>query len=595
MLGRTMNKDLYLELMSKVFFQCYTDNESLSVCRESLMGLLYEISNKIHNLIAGSKMSAYVTTFSVLDLIGVMDHPRIKESYMDLKPTDQIQTTRIEDTYSVIEDVIKNDPEMNKNFLAFAVRCKLVDMAQAKQMVGPRGRPTDSDNFVFTKTPILRSFTHGLIELVDSLTESRSGAKAQWYQKTPMEKSEYLNRTVQLLAMTLANLHMTDCGTKGFIYMTVNKDKPDSLLGMRMIQEDGVQKYLKPSDIKQLHGKTIKLRSILKCQHPDPEGVCAACYGALALSIPAGTNIGYTSSSTVLGAVGQDLLSTKHLVVSADGAETSFGDDAGKWFMSSGDGNSFLLSSLFRKDKINFIIPSATCNLLDILHVENVNVLQKNLITQFSSLIFEKILPTGTVEYHEHQLNLNNNSAYLTFEALNHIKTHGFTLGTNSDYVVSLENWDYSLPFFEIPNKQYSTIDFMLSLTRAITGATTVGSKDNKRGSRIVDYNTPEEALVFLFNLINSRLDVSLSHVSVIIYVLMCADPENKDFSLPRKGAPNKLVPFTKVMRSRSMSAFLAYEKQYKPLTTPGMYIIKNRPPHPMDSIFIPSTYPKIY
>jgi hypothetical protein len=134
----------------------------------------------------------------------------------------------------------------------------------------------------------------------------------------------------------------------------------------------------------------------------------------------------------------------------------------------------------------------------------------------------------------------------------------------------------------------------MKSVDRAITGSASVGSK-NVVGSRIVDYNTPEEALIFLFNLINSKLSVSLSHIETIIYVLMCADPDNNDYSLPRKGAPNKLVPFNKIMKNRSMSAFLAFERQYKPLITPSTYMIKNRPPHPLDPIFIPSTVPVIY
>lgn len=594
-LGRILDKNLYLKLLGKAYFQCYYDNESIGVSREILMGLLYEVTNKIHNMTTGIKLSSYVTSFTILDLLDIADHPRIKKSYMDLKPVGMPQTTSINDVYNVIEDVLKRDDSMIKNPLAFAVRCNLVDMNQAKQMVGPRGQPTDTDNHIFTKTPILPSFVHGLVEVVDCITESRSAAKAHFYQKGPMEKSEYLNRSVQLLCMTLKNLHMTDCGSKGFIYMTVDKKKAVTLAGSRQICEDGSERFLTMDDIYKLHGKTIKLRNIIKCQHPDPIGVCVHCFGAIGVSIPHGTNLGYASSSTILGDVGQNLLSTKHFVSSASGAEVEIKGELSNWIRKGTKTNTFVLSPDLRKDKVSLVIPKDQGQgLNDVLYVDNVKVLQKHLITQLQSFVFEKTLKNGTLEYHEHQLFIDNNTAHLSFEALEYIKQRGFTISPTNEFIIPLDKWDYSKPMFEIPIKQYSTIDFMMSLNRAITGAVTTNSQVVP-GSRVVDYNSPEEALVFLFDLVNSRLDCSLSHISVIIYSLMCADPMNNDYSLPRKGAPNKLIPFNRVMRNRSMAPFLAFERQYKPLTTPSTYLIKNRPPHPMDSIFIPKENPVVY
>lgn len=595
LLNRILDKNLYLDLLGKVYFQCYYDNESIGVSRELLMGILYEISNKIHNMTTGLRLSKYVTSFTVIDLLNIAEHPRIKEAYMDLKPVGMPQTTSIDQVYDIITDVLRKDDTMIKNPLAFAVRCNLVDINQAKQMVGPRGLPTDTDNYVFSRTPILPSFVHGLVEVVDCLTESRSAAKAHFYQKGPMEKSEYLNRSVQLLAMTLKNLHMNDCGSKGFIYITVDKNKAVTLAGTRRINDDGTQKFLTVEDLKELHGKTIKIRSIIKCQHPDPVGVCVACFGAIGLSIPHGTNLGYASTSTLLGDVGQNLLSTKHLVSSANGTEVEIKDELKRWIKKGSKSNTFLLSSDLKKENISFIIPKeAGQNLNDVMYVDNVRVLQKHLITQLQSFVFEKTLKNGTVEYHEHQLFMDNNSAHLTFEALEYIKQRGFSVSHNNESIIPLDKWDYSKPFFEIPVKQYSTIDFMMSLNRAITGTVTNASQ-NTPGSRIVDYNTPEEALIYLYNLVNSRLNCSISHISVIIYSLMCADPVNNDYSLPKKGAPNKLVSFNRVMRNRSFAPFLAFERQYKPLTNPTTYLIKNRPPHPMDAIFLPSPSPSIY
>lgn len=595
LMGRILDKNLYLKLLGEAYFRCYYDNESIGASREILMGVLYEITNKIHNLISGVKLSKYVTSFTTLDLLDIADHPRIKKAYMDLKPPGMPQTTSIEDVYNVIEDVLKRDDSMVKNPLAFAVRCNLVDMNQAKQMVGPRGSPTDTDNHIFSKTPILSSFVHGMVEVVDCLTESRSAAKAHFYQKGPMEKSEYLNRSVQLLAMTLKNLHMTDCGSKGFIYITVDKNKAVTLAGSRQICDDGTQRFLTEDQLKELHGKTIKIRNIIKCQHPDPVGVCIHCFGAIGISIPHGTNLGYASSSTLLGDVGQNLLSTKHFVSSASGTEVEVKGELSNWIRKGSKTNTFVLAPNLRKEVISLIIPKEQGEgLNDVLYVDNTRVLQKHLITQLQSFVFEKTLRNGTLEYHEHQLFMDNNAANLTYEALEYVKQRGFTISASNEFIIPLDKWDYSKPMFEIPVKQYSTIDFMLSLNRAITGAVTT-NKQNSPGSRVVDYNSPEEALMFLYGLVNSRLDCSISHISVIVYSLMCADPANNDYSLPRKGAPNKLVSFNRIMKNRSFSSFLAFERQYKPLIAPMTYLIKNRPPHPMDSIFIPKENPVVY
>lgn len=596
-LDKYISKQVYLDLLSNAYWQCYYDNEAQGVSREVLMRIAYQYgTNRIYNMIA-TRLSPWITSVANHDILEVVNHERIKDAVDNVGAEFNNPKYTIDECHDIITDVLMNDENLIRNPLAYAARARLVDINQIKQCVGPRGNPTDVDDFIFSRTPILPSFYRGLTELVDVLTESRSAAKAHYYQKSPMEKSEYLNRSTQLLCMSLQRLHMTDCGSKGYISFQLGKNDIPMILGKKMLTPEGNEVWATRENLTPMIGKVIKLRSILYCNHPDESGVCLHCFGAIGFSIPHGTNIGYCSSAIILGDTGQNLLSAKHLVASASGNEFHIMPDMKPWIARNERAGMLGLNPMIAKQKVNLIINKESGQgLNDIQYVENVNILQKSLVTKFTNLVFEKQTKHHT-EYHDIDLCLDGNFANLTHEALQYIKDRGFTINNNDDFVVPLDKWNYKDPFIEIPLKQYSTVDFMMSVDRAITGNNIVTgkSRESLRGTRIVDYNTPEEALIFFYGLINSKLSCSMSHIEVIVYCLMCADPDRNDFSLPRKGAPNKLVPYTKIMRNRSLAPFLAFERQFKTLTNPHTYLLKHRAPHPMDAIFVPPNERTVY
>lgn len=597
LLDRYISKSVYLRLFTDSFWQCYFDNESKGVSREALMRLAYtKVSNAIFNMIV-SRLSPWVTSISNTDILEMVKHPKIAKALASVDANHKNPKVTIDETYAIIEDVLTNDKGVIANPLAYAARAKLVDMRQIKQCIGPRGYPTDVDDHIFHKTPILPSFYSGLVELTDALTESRSASKAHFYQKGPMEKSEYLNRSTQLLCMSLKRLHMTDCGSRGTISRMITKENLDNHVGKRVVLEDGTQVWGTPEVLKGLIGKVVKMRSIIHCVHPDEAGVCLHCFGAIGFSVPHNTNLGYVSCAIILGDTGQNLLSAKHLVASAAESDFEFTKDMVEFISRHEQTGTLALNKALKKQQVNLIIPKENGEgLNDVLYVDNVNVLQKGLVTKFTNLVFEKHT-RHTVEYRDIGLNLGSTPAHLTHEALDYVKHKGFSINNNDDFVIDLSSWDYSKPFIEIPLKQYNTVDFMLAVDRAITGNTPGNAKAVKmtRGSRIIDYSSPEEAVNFFFELINSKLNCNLAHVETIVYCLMCADPDRGDYSLPRKGAPNKLMPYNVVMRSRSLAPFMAFERQFKTLVNPHTYMFGTRQAHPMDDIFVPAPERTMY
>ena len=99
----------------------------------------------------------------------------------------------IDECYGVIDKVLMKDSILSNNNLARAARGRFVRMGQIVQCVGPRGYATDIDSYIF-KEPILQGFAYGITDLRGSMQESRSAAKAIFWQGDPMAESEYFNR-----------------------------------------------------------------------------------------------------------------------------------------------------------------------------------------------------------------------------------------------------------------------------------------------------------------------------------------------------------------------------------------------------------------
>jgi hypothetical protein len=85
-----------------------------------------------------------------------------------------------------------------------------------------------------------------------------------------------------------------------------------------------------------------------------------------------------------------------------------------------------------------------------------------------------------------------------------------------------------------------------------------------------------------LFELVNSKLNVNIALLEVIIYAAMVKNAAEGDYGLARN-SPNRTLGVSKqTLVNRSLSAAYAYEKQTMTLSDPASFFNKNRP----DSIF---------
>jgi hypothetical protein len=98
----------------------------------------------------------------------------------------------------------------------------------------------------------------------------------------------------------------------------------------------------------------------------------------------------------------------------------------------------------------------------------------------------------------------------------------------------------------------------------------------------------PDDALIELYDLVNSKLDVNLTVLDVVLYEAMIVSAEDGDYSLPKPWTDEGLGVMSLSMLSRSLSATMAFEDHREAITDPISFISTNRMDHPFDVALCP-------
>lgn len=553
---------------------------------EDLMKLGYDITNALYNDMT-YKLEEFVGSICAYDFLDVIDHEKIKDLNNKVAPNEETLEYTVDKVHAEVAKILKDINELPNNSVANAAKTGLVSLGQILQCVSARGYVTDIDGHIF-KNPILQGFAHGIVGLEDHLKESRSASKALYYTKGPVAASEYLNRNIQHSAATLSNLHFVDCGSKEYIEYSVKPGDLTNLEGIhRLVKElpDGahIVAPIRRSD-KHLMGKVIKIRSVFGCKHPDPYGICVKCFGDTGLSVPYGTNIGWVSSTALLNKVGQNLLSTKHEDGSANVEEIILSEYEKKFIHLDRTGNeiylndtmakySFKLIFLQREAQALFDLPHVETNRVDELSVFRMSEISAiELIIQHKNRAPEPVLITTST---------NVRKSSFSHHMLHHLKNNGWTLTADGKFEVSMDGWDFKKPLFELPLKHFSTVDFMKDISAMLK------STSKQKDKSLKDLNIAAAAVNELDALVNSKLDVSLSHLQVIVLSLMVRDIDNNDYRLPIDRSSGKIAKYNEIMMYRSLSAAMAYQNQTAILFQPSSFTEKKRPAHPLDDILM--------
>lgn len=554
--------------------------------RDLLAEIVYRLINRMYNDLS-YRLEEFVASVDILDFLNISEHPRIKEATSDeLEPTRE----NVDNSYAVVRDVVMNSSDFNGNMLVLAAKSGLIKFDQFLQCMAVRGYLTDTNSNQF-KTPVMRNYFRGLRKFYDSLVESRSAAKALLFSKAPLQDAEYFSRRLQLMCQVVHNLHIGDCGSTEYIHWHVRKRQVElgnvlspgdlpQLAGKYYLTDEGVLKAIKASD-EHLIGKTIKLRSVLHCKHPDPYGICSTCFGQLAESVPADTNIGQMTCTSLAQKTSQNVLSVKHLDNSATIAGIILAPEAKKYLKVSTDENSYVLSEYLIGKDVKLIIPSVQASsLTDIMEVERVEDLNITRISELTEIGFQ-VTENGILDRLSIPVNINRRLASMTYPLLNFIRKHGWGIDEFGNYIVDLKGYNWNEPILTLPLKHFNMSDHSAEISMLLESSV---SKMQER-----DHNaSPDAMIVELFDLVNSKLNVNLAVLETVLYASTVVSIEDGNYDLPKPWTKRNLGVMTLTMTHRSLSAAMAFEKHHETLLSPSSYIETNRVEHPFDRLLLP-------
>lgn len=541
------------------------------------------VTNKMFNHLS-VKLAPYVSTTRLADYIEIVEHPFIKPKLEHLYSMANPSPLLIEDTYNFVKKCMESVEMFPTNPIARAIRAGNTKAGSILQSIVSRGTPTDIDSRIFSKT-IKTGYLRGIQTLVDQLMDSRTSAKSLSYQSKPMQDSEYLNRKLQISSATLVNIHRTDCGTTRYIPATIKLGFLTEFLGKRFYDEATQSERVITSQDTHLQGRIIKLRSVFSCVHPDPNGVCSACIGELASSIPKYTILGHQMSINLQGPVGQLLLSDKHFVSTATGDGYSLGHKDRDFFaLDPNDPNLIKISPKLTTTSFKFrMIPHEVMGVNDI--TQDINIDDLN-IFRTSEISFIEITghdTAGRQLYHDFVVSNGTQGHRLSFstDALRHIQSSGYVIHDDGSYEFDFTHFDTSKPLMVLPRKQVTTVDYMKSIDKFTRGE---GSKDLPS---MVDYESIPASLMAFHDIVSERMNINIANLEVILLAHSARDKAAKDYRLPLDKSKAELAKYNDIMNYRSLSAKLAYQGHVKIMFSESAFNIKNRPSHPLDPILM--------
>lgn len=585
--GSKLSSKTHIELLSRIYWDTMAANqEHKEYIRDHLTRLVYEVTNHLYNDMI-RKTESSIMSIDILDFIQINNHPAVQQAFSELTPTAE----SIDKTYKTILKTFDSDKSVSENSLVRAVQSKMVNANQVLQCVGPRGFVSEVDGSIMAN-PVMRSYTQGMDTLYNVLAESRTAARGLYFSESPLQDSEYFSRRLQLVCMSVEKLYRGDCGSQRYVQWRI---KPAVKVGDKEIYpgdlkflvgkfylDDQTQslKVIQKTDT-HLIGKTVKMRSVLHCQHPDAHQVCATCFGELSENIFDHMNLGHICAATMTQQSTQSVLSTKHLDASSSSDPIKFSDELEKFFEKEERTTNYILKSSLKSRKLKLALsPTELYGFTDILTSDRIEDMDPSRLSSIKDVgfVFDTIDESTPYSVHVEQ---NGRSAILTTDFLKYAKQYRWTLNTSSAYIFDLSNWDFSKTIFQLPNMEYSYAKHSKQI------ADIIESKMKELNNR----NSPESpvrTLSELFDMVNSKISVNIALLEVIIYAMMTYNQKESNMYLARNSPDATLGVRDSIIHNRSMSGPYAFESQFRAITDPRSFFIDNRPDHPLDVFFAP-------
>jgi len=551
----------------------YVAREGSRDCLEAVYEKMYLILEDIYNNIVNEHLE-YVSSLCIKDFLAIQMKPELLAAIDEVRVRKDLES--VQNTYTVLDRVIRESPELADNPIAKGYISGTISANQVKQLLASRGFVTEIDGRIF-KYPIASSFVLGMDNMYDLAVESRSGAKALYLSNRAISLSEYFAREMQLTTMGVEALTDGDCGNRDFIEWTVTSNDFGNLLGKHHFV-DG-KEYVISKDSRDIIGTTIHMRNAIRCKLENKRHICTACFGRLSNNVPRHSNIGHLTLTVLSAIISQLILSTKHITTSASTDSITLTGDMREYFIVKNKDTYAFRANTINKKKLKHrlhIPQDQGFGLVDIHKSSDVNKLNLARVSKLTLVYLSSEDVNGVIK--EIPLMVRQGTRYgnLTYDFLAYIKQYGYSLDNNDRFVIDLDEWSTGVPLISLPQVEFSYIDLAKNIKEKFKQL-----KD--------DTGTPEAFLHEIFNLVNSKLNINVALLEVIVYAFTVRDPVAGDYHLGRNSDTMGPTRMSNIVFNRSVGGAYAWELVLKTLLSPKSYYAANAINHPLDIMVKPN------
>lgn len=596
-----VQKGSLLGLWNEVLHDTTEVREELGLGEQEIAQMIALEINKLHNDCC-RYLTPYITSSTAKELREIIHHPEMEEIYaqwLDACEKLRLGEIQVQDAHHALEKAyasasyhLHNNPDFSHNGYARAFKAKIIDHKQFLQVVVSRGFVVDIDNYQFPE-PVISSFGRGIHHIGDLAKVSRDASIAEIQSHEPVQKSDYLNRRLQLLASIIQKIIPGDCGTPERLPWKISdKDDLKSAVGQYFIDEEtGEERPIRTKD-KHLIGKVIQIRSASLCHHLHQYGVCEKCLGRISRSIPAPFRIGHLSVIGALSAFVQLFLSAKHLITSRQSTEFELDAMTASYmrFPNKTDHNQLMMISKYVGSKEHHVELSFLVDELKLItDIENGLSAPDIQITTASSITEATVnltLRNGETRIDTLKLSDLGRRTHLTKDFIMYIIDNPSMVTIHRKRVyIDLALWDKTKPVIMIPHKVTGVMDFMVSFEKTII----YGARNMN-----IDAQTPtgiSDMMRMCYNIVRQCVDIPVSHLGVMIASLLIRNKQALDYRLPLPGGKREFSTLPQISVSRSYSQAMAFEKRLEYYQNPANLLPTIAPNYVMDAIYYPNVY----
>lgn len=561
--------------------------------REELWFLTYKAFSRLYNE-SIVEYSEYVRSSSSFDFGQLYRYAPIKAA-RDLILENPNNLT-IKKGYDAATVVLLRDPVIARNSIVSDLRAGLLKMEQLLQILIARGNNTDIDSHIYNR-PILGNYFAGIHDPAEAMMESTLAAKAIIFTGAPLEQTEYANRKMQFTSQKVDLLVMNDCGQVPLSEIEVTLSRFKDMEGLYYLDPiTNRQKSMRPWDKDDVLDKKLLFRLPYNCKYRHHNNICQRCYGDLAYNIPYGTNIGHVASTMTQSEVSQAVLKVKHSEASTVSDLISINEEERPYILPGAEPNEIRLNPRLARKGIKLLLRSvssqgvANASKLPILKKADVlEGISTSRFSQFKDVTFE--VPTeGRQAVRVHAaVSRGARMSYLTHQFLRFFLNQGFKIKDDGYYHISLDEWDFDQPVFEMPNRHGNMKDFAAEVEVFIRSTRDSSQRHLGRLKQLKGYDNPDEAICDLHELISAKVSAHFTHISIVMLSMMVAKNNGNDWSIPPVGVPMKFAKYDQVINNGSYGATFAYQGGRKLLEDIDQYMNTERQQHLLDPLLMPN------